>query len=182
MTDAAAVTVAGQGRLQRDGNSSIKSVRARGTWQGSMTTSLQVRHFDLRTDGPEAVGGANTAPTPMELIAAALNGCVTVVIETVAAELGIELRSVETSSVAHMDTRGFRGTADVTPHFIDYTLTVQLHSSATAPERQLLRELAEKRCPALNLVRDAGVALDVIWDWSAASQPSMPPSRTLRSE
>lgn len=84
-----------------------------------MTTALQVRNFELRTDEPEAAGGTNSAPTPMELVAAALNGCITVVIETIATELGITLDAIKTSSLAHLDVRGFRGTADVTPHFID---------------------------------------------------------------
>jgi len=144
----------------------IKSVRAAGSWKGSMTTALRVRGFELSTDEPPAVGGTDSAPTPMELVAAALNGCITVVIETVATELGIALESVDTSSVAHLDTRGFRGTADVSPHFLDYALTVQLVASATDDERESLRAAVERRCPALNLVRDAGVPLTIDWQWA----------------
>lgn len=147
----------------------IKSVRARGVWKGSMATDLTVRGFELRTDEPLPVGGTDSAPTPMELVAAALNGCVTVVIETVAGELGVVLESIETSSTAHMDVRGFRGTADVSPHFIDYTLGVQLVATASQEERQRLQASVERRCPALNLVRDAGVALAIDWSWSASA-------------
>lgn len=145
----------------------IKSVRARGVWKGSMATDLTVRGFELRTDEPLPVGGTDSAPTPMELVAAALNGCITVVIETVAVELGVVLESIETSSTAHMDVRGFRGTADVSPHFMDYTLGVQLVATASQEEQQRLQASVERRCPALNLVRDAGVALSIDWNWSA---------------
>ncbi|WP_022900319.1 OsmC family protein [Humibacter albus] len=147
----------------------VKSVRARGSWQGSFATQLQVRGFELRTDEPVAAGGNDTAPTPMEFVAAALNGCITVVIETVAAELGVPLASVETSSAAHMDVRGFRGTADVTPHFLDYALTVQVVSPATPEQRDALQRYTERRCPALNLVRDAGVPLTIAWEWDCAT-------------
>jgi uncharacterized OsmC-like protein len=132
-----------------------------------MTTALKVRGFELRTDEPAAVGGRDSAPTPMELVAADLNGCITVVIETAAAELGVGLESVDTSSVAHMDVRGFRGTADVSPHFVDYGLTVRIVSTASRAEREDLQASVERRCPALNLVRDAGVALEIDWDWSS---------------
>jgi uncharacterized OsmC-like protein len=156
----------GQSPVQAEDVPVIKSVRARGTWKGSMTTDLSVRGFELRTDEPLPVGGTDSAPSPMELVAAALNGCITVVIETVAAELGVALESVETSSVAHMDVRGFRGTADVSPHFVDYALRLQIVASASHQERQRLQASVEHRCPALNLVRDAGVALEIDWDWS----------------
>ncbi|WP_281245346.1 OsmC family protein [Paramicrobacterium humi] len=53
------------------------------------------------------VGGTNSAPTPMEFVAGAVNACIAVVIETVASELGISVHAIETGSKAHMDVRGF---------------------------------------------------------------------------
>lgn len=145
-----------------------KSVRAAGTWRGSMTTEIAVRDFTFRSDEPEAIGGTDSAPTPMELVAGAVNGCITVVIETIALEQGIRLQQIETASKAHMDVRGFRGTADVSPHFQDYDLHVRVSSSATEAQRGELARLAEKRCPAINLVRDAGVKLEVRWEFVTA--------------
>lgn len=144
----------------------IKSVRATGVWQKSMTTEIRVREFGFRSDEPVAVGGTNSAPTPMELMAGAVNGCITVTVETVAKELGIHLEKVETETSAHMDVRGFQGTADVSPHFADYTLTLRISSSAPESLRADLRTRVEKRCPAINLVRDAGVPFELIWDFS----------------
>lgn len=151
----------------------LKSVRAAGMWIGSMTTDVSIREFSFRTDEPERVGGTNSAPTPMEFVAGALNGCITVVIETVAAELGATLRALETASHAHMDVRGFEGTADVSPHFTDYTLTIQIDVDADEQERSELVRLSERRCPAINLVRDAGVDFTIDWQFtpSAAVQP-----------
>lgn len=144
----------------------IKSVRANGEWQGAMATRLRVRSFELATDEPLSAGGTDNAPTPMEMVAAAVDGCITVVVATVAAELGIELAGVETTSAAHMDIRGFQGTADVTPHFVDYALTVRVTTQAPDDELTVLGAQVEKRCPALNLVRDAGVPLDLIWQFT----------------
>lgn len=141
----------------------LKTVRADGRWQGRMRTESRVRSFTVVSDEPEAVGGTDTAPTPMELIAGAVNGCLSVVIETVAAELGLRLTALEISSYARMDVRGFQGTAEVSPHYQDYLLTVTLDIDGDEETRGELRRLSEKRCPAVNLVRDAGV--DLVIDW-----------------
>lgn len=142
----------------------VKSVRAAGSWQGSMTTALRVRDFELATDEPEAIGGTNSAPTPMEVLAAAANGCITVTIETVAREFGFQLDAIETASHAHMDTRGFYGTAEVSPHFIDYALRVHVTTPETPERFEALRAAVERRCPALNLLRDAGVPVALEWE------------------
>lgn len=141
----------------------LKSVRAAGRWRGQMRTDVAVRSFTVRTDEPEAVGGTDAAPTPMEVIAAAVDGCITVVIETVAAELGLTVSALETDSHAHLDVRGFLGTAEVSPHFHDYLLTITLDVDGDDDSRGELIRLSEQRCPALNLVRDAG--LEMVVDW-----------------
>src|SRR5699024_11119999 len=127
----------------------LKTVRAAGRWEGRMRTANEIRSFTLRTDEPEAVGGTDAAATPMEVIAEAVGGCITVVIETVAAELGLTLRALETASHAHLDVRGFQGTADVSPHFTDYRLTITLEVDGDEDARDLLVRLSEKRCPAI---------------------------------
>lgn len=132
-----------------------------------MTTEVSIRDFSFTTDEPEPVGGTNSAPTPMEFVAGALNGCITVVVETVAAELGIRLEKLETASHAHMDVRGFRGTADVSPHFTDYALVIEITAQLSEAQRATLVQQSEKRCPAINLVRDAGVPLSIDWQFSA---------------
>ncbi|WP_010205534.1 OsmC family protein [Salinibacterium sp. PAMC 21357] len=144
----------------------VKSVRATGSWLRHLRTRVRIREFEFVTDQPLAKGGENTAPTPMEFVAGAVNACITVTIESVAKELDIALEDVETLSRAHMDVRGFAGTADVSPHFSDYALLVQIVTTASEPELAELRRLVDKRCPATNLLRDANVALDLQWQFS----------------
>src|SRR5690606_29471763 len=112
----------------------LKTIRASGAWQGSMTTLVESRGFGFRTDEPVAVGGRDQHPTPMQYIVGAVNGCITVVIEAVAAEAGITIASIQTRSTARQDVRGFLGTADVAPHFQDFALTVDL--VAAVPDGQ----------------------------------------------
>jgi uncharacterized OsmC-like protein len=144
----------------------IKSVRASGSWLRSMRTRVSIREFDFVIDEPVAKGGENQAPTPMEFVAGAVNGCITVTIEAIATELGIQLDQVETLTRAHMDVRGFNGTADVSPHFKDYSLLVQVVTPDSELKLDELRRLVEKRCPAVNLLRDAHIQLDLQWQFS----------------
>jgi len=148
-----------------DSPSTLKHVRSSGTWAGRFATELSVRQFPtFFTAEPVKAGGDDRAPTPMEYVVAALNGCLAVVIETVAAEQGVQLDGLELSSVATMDTRGFAGTADVTPHFLDLTNEARFAVSGGDEFLPALRQQVERRCPALNLIRDAGVP--VVLDWT----------------
>lgn len=144
----------------------LKSVRATGSWLRPQRTRVAIRGFEFVSDQPVVKGGQNQAPTPMEFIAGAVNACITVTIEAVAAESGIPIEQIETLTRAHIDVRGFNGTADVSPHFADYTLVVQIVTPAAVHALAELRQLTEKRCPALTLLRDAGVAVDLQWQFS----------------
>lgn len=147
----------------------LKSVRATGRWEGSMTTLVESRGFTFRIDEPVAVGGKDKFPTPMQYVVGAVNGCVIVVIESVAQELGVPIEAIDTFSHAHQDVRGFKGTADVSPHFKDFTLTIDLRTPVPEAELEVFKKQVERRCPAINLVRDAGVDFTLNWQITGAT-------------
>ncbi|KAA0977312.1 OsmC family protein [Paeniglutamicibacter gangotriensis] len=149
-----------------------KRIRAKGTWQGLMRTTVEIRDFSFDIDEPVAVGGTNSAPTPMEFIAGALNGCVSVVVEQVAKELQIGFTALETYSIATQDTRGFAGTAEVSPFFHSYRLEIHVETLLDDPAaQQELTKQVHRRCPAINLVKSAGVNLDINWVFAAQVVP-----------
>ncbi|GAA5225787.1 OsmC family protein [Paeniglutamicibacter antarcticus] len=146
------------------GSSHDKRIRAKGSWQGNMRTTVDIRSFSFDIDEPLRVGGTDTAPTPMEFMAGALNGCVSVVVEQAAKEMGIEFTRLETYSIATQDTRGFAGTADVSPFFHSYRLEVHLETQLDdAAVKHDLTKQVHRRCPAINLVSAAGVNLEINW-------------------
>lgn len=128
-----------------------------------MRTRHRVRSFEFDTGEPEAVGGDDSAPTPMEFVVAALGGCLAVVVETVASEQGLRLDALDVESAAMMDRRGILGTADVSPHFQQIVLRARFGLD-DADALPLLQAEVERRCPAINLVKDAGVP--IVLDWS----------------
>lgn len=145
-----------------------KTLRAAGTWTGRQQTRVAIREFAFSVDEPEAVGGRNEAPTPMEYLAGAVDACITVTIDQVAARRGLELTGVNTYSVARQDRRGLAGTADVQPYFHAYRLQVCVGTPET--DAGVLRDFAaavERSCPAVNLLRDAHTGLTVAWSFAA---------------
>jgi|GEM_PF-4138440 len=83
-------------RATRNGSMRTESMRTESMRTESMRTGVRIRDFTYAVDEPTATGGTNTAPTPMEYLAGAVNSCITVVIETIANELDIGLQHVHT--------------------------------------------------------------------------------------
>lgn len=147
----------------RDDRPRLETFHTSGVWQGGLHTRVAARQFALDIDEPPAIGGADEGATPIEYVLASLNGCVTVVIQTVAKELGIRVGGIETKAAGTLDLRGFLGTADVSPHFQELTLSVTLTTTAGEQELSELRAQVDTRCPLLNLIKDAGVEPRVTW-------------------
>lgn len=152
----------------RDDHPRLETFRASGVWQGGLHTRVDARQFALDVDEPPTIGGADAGANPIEYVLASLNGCITVVIQTVAKELGIRVGGIETKAAGTLDLRGFLGTADVSPHFQELTLSVTLTTTAGEQEISELRAQVTRRCPLLNLIKDAGVEPRVAWHVLAA--------------
>ncbi|MGP5219678.1 OsmC family protein [Arthrobacter rhombi] len=132
-----------------------------------MRTTVQIRAFDFEVDEPGPVGGTDTAPTPMEYMVGAVNACLSVVVEQIAGELQIGLEAIETYCLATQDTRGFAGTADVQPFFHSCRIAVHVQTGEhDAGRLDRLTTSVETRCPALTLIRAAGVVVDLRWHFA----------------
>ncbi len=142
---------------------------ATGRSTGALSTAVQARQFAFVVAEPESLGGTDEAANPIEYLLGALNGCVTVVVETVAAELALPVESVHTHASGTIDLRGFAGTADVSPHFQQLTLTVTLRSDVPEDRLGELKAQVLRRCPLYNLVKDAGVDIREVWEVRPAS-------------
>ncbi|MFC5995198.1 OsmC family protein [Pseudonocardia hispaniensis] len=142
----------------------LKYARSRSVWEGKMKSRLQIRHFShFYTGEPEHVGGDNSAPTPMEYVVASFNGCLTIVIEMVAKELGVPLEAIEMETEGAIDQRGVFGTAPVSPHFNRVINRTRVRTSAGQEALDEVRRRVMRRCPAFNLIRDAGVPIELDW-------------------
>lgn len=141
---------------------------AQGTWRGKFNTDIRSGRFTYATAEPEAIGGTDESPSPMDLVLGATSGCISVVVELVAKELGITVDALDIDVSGQIDIRGFLGTADVPPHFQAIQVTVRLVTDAPVEKVEQLKAAVAPRCPALGLFRAAQTAITEEWIVTAA--------------
>ena len=141
----------------------LKRIRSVGERTGVERTDVTIRRHTFTLDEPVAAGGSDTAPAPLEYVVGALNGCVTVLVDLVAADHGIVVEHVRTEVVAEQDRDGIAGVPGVRTHFSAVRLDVQVTSSADESAFGELAAEVERRCPMVNLLRDAQVEVEVRW-------------------
>lgn len=157
--------------------------RVSSTWKGGLASTVTVRDHTFDVDAPVSSGGTDTASSPMEIIAGAVESCITIVITARAAELGIELDGVNTYAIVKADDRGLAHTADVQPYYHYFRLQLVV-STAETDEAKLtqLTEFVERTCPALNLVKDANTTVDVAWAFVEAGTDGAGAAEYLSNE
>ena len=116
-------------------------------------TQAQIRDFSLTVDEPPTIGGADTGPTPVELVLAGLGTCQEIVYATYARVLGIPLTGVRVLAEGRLDLRGFFGVADVPAGFQDVTFDVAIDSPADPADVTRLVEAVNAHCPVLDILR-----------------------------
>jgi uncharacterized OsmC-like protein len=144
-------------------NTDLRKVEVQTSWKGKFQTENRVRNFSFLIDEPEKLGGDNEAPTPLEYVVGAFNGCILVVIEMVSKEIQFQYKDMTISSIAHIDRRGLAGTADVSPYYKDLTNTIVFQSVESQERLDELKKRVQKRCPMYNLLKDTGIP--VVLDW-----------------
>ena len=116
-------------------------------------SEISVRQHRLAADEPAALGGADSAPNPVELILAALGSCQEITYRAYATALGIPLDSVSVELAGEIDLRGFFAVDEaVRPGFQNIRGTVHIESSASEAELQKLRAAVDAHCPVLDML------------------------------
>ncbi len=149
---------------------------ADGKWEGGMRARLQVRDFEpIYSDEPPSFGGQDSAPNPMELLLAALNGCLAVMTQVIAREKGIEVHGITLHAEGDLDLRGAMGDPNVPPYFRTVRERVELQTSASPEQVRALQEEVQRRCPVYTLLKAAGVELHS--EWTAQHPVEASPTR-----
>jgi putative redox protein len=107
------------------------SVHARCEQKYAIETAI--RHHRVQADEPAAKGGGDTAPTPMEALAAALAGCTAITLRMYAERKGWELGTVKVDVRAYVDGPGYR-----------FERSVKISAPLGDDEKGRLLEIADK--------------------------------------
>ena len=118
-----------------------------------LRSDATIRSFEVGVDEPPTLGGADTAPNPVEYALLALASCQEITYRLHADHLGIPLNLVAVSLEGDLDLRGFFGVDhDVRPGFREIRGTVTLQSPAPAADLERLRAHVDAHCPVLDLL------------------------------
>jgi uncharacterized OsmC-like protein len=109
--------------------------------------------YTLDTDHPEVFASEDNGVTPPELALAALAGCLTAGVATVASNRGVQLNSVKATVSAGMDLQGILGIdGDVRNGFDGITVTYDIDADATRADLEAILAQSQKRSAVFDAI------------------------------
>mgnify|MGYP002640012307 CR=1 FL=1 len=146
----------------------IRRRHVSGTTHATMRTVLDYAEAGVQvTDEPAAAGGGGSGPTPLQSVLGALCGCEAVTFRRTASEFEFPYERIDFEAASTIDIRGRSGDRSIRPHFQTVKLHARVLTSSTQDKLDELVEEVEARCPVMNLMKDAGVRLDIRWEVAA---------------
>jgi uncharacterized OsmC-like protein len=113
---------------------------------GGNEMSPASRRFTITVDEPPFLGGADVAPNPIEVVLAALAGCVTAGIATNADMFGVPIDAMSIELEADVDARGMLGhDKSVRNGVTDIRYTVTIQSPASEEQVRRCKETIDRK-------------------------------------
>ncbi len=117
----------------------------------------------FRTDAYPAFGGADSAPSPLFYVLAALTSCNQVTGSLVAKDLGLSLGEWSFRIQGDLDTAVLVGGADGNANFHRVVVQVSVQTDATPEQFERLASETERRCPVTQMFARSGLDLSSTW-------------------
>ena len=115
---------------------------------GGHEMSPSTRRFTISVDEPPFLGGADAQPNPVEVLLAALAGCVTAGIATNADLFGVPIDAMSIELEADVDARGMLGhDKSVRNGVTDIRYTVTIQSPASEEQVRRCKETIDRKSP-----------------------------------
>lgn len=109
--------------------------------------------FTIASDHPEVFAAKDSAPTPPEIVLAALASCLTGGVAAVAQHRGIQLRSVKSIVEGDVDVRGILGMdPDVRNGFGAVRVRFEIDADASEADIRALVAQSQKRSAVFDLI------------------------------
>lgn len=109
--------------------------------------------FRIESDHPEVFAAADRAPTPPEIVLAALASCLTGGVAAVAQHRGIQLHKMRAMVEGDIDVRGILGMdGDIRNGFSDIRVTFEIDADATDDEIRALVAQSQKRSAVFDIL------------------------------
>lgn len=126
---------------------SVLNFSVNGVSRSSTKFESKARSFDLTIDEPENLGGQDEGPNPVEYVLAGYAGCLNVVLNLVAKEKGILINDLKLDVSGDLNPSKLLGGHEGRAGFKGINVSVEIDSSATSEELEVLLQEVKNRCP-----------------------------------
>ena len=129
---------------------------------GWVVTTKAGQHTAL-VDQPEAMGGTDTGPSPLDYVFVALGGCIVTIAKIVAGQRRIDLRGMDVEISGDLNLAVLRGQErDDRAGFQNISIKVSVDADMTPAEKKEFLEEVDKRCPVSdNLMNTTPIQIEV---------------------
>lgn len=126
----------------------IKNVQVEAKLLEKFKIEGHMRNHTVYVDQPEAGGGDNSAPTPLEYNLLALAACVITIGQIVAKQQRIQLRTLNVNVEADIDADVFMGKGqDNRVGFRGIKVITEIDADMSLAEKKAFLEIVDQRCP-----------------------------------
>lgn len=126
----------------------IKNVQVEAKLIEKFRIEGNMRHHTVYVDQPEAGGGDNSAPTPLEYTLLSLAACVITISQIVAKQQRIQLRHIDVKVEADIDAEVFMGKGqDNRVGFRGIKVITEIDADMSLEEKKAFLETVDQRCP-----------------------------------
>jgi len=131
----------------------VRTYKAQTKWLGGTKAKTRIREFKIDIDEPLELKGTNTAPNPVEILLAALGGCVALTYQGYAKKFEVDIENLVINLEGDMipggwideENRKRRG-------FEQIRYEVQLKTKASKEKIHQLHKLVEEKCPVSDML------------------------------
>ena len=125
-----------------------KTVTVESKLDEKLVITSDIRGHKVIVDQPAAAGGTDTGPTPLELVFAALAGCIGTIGRIVAMQERIDLKGMTIKVEGDLDTDGLLGKPiEGRIGFEGLTITVDVDADLSDEEKMAFIHKVDRRCP-----------------------------------
>lgn len=141
----------------------ISTIKVSGTWKGGYRVDVQAGDHAIIVDQPEAGGGKNEGPNPLEIFLTALASCLGTIAAIIARQERIELRAFEVTVEGDLDKAYLLGkTQEGRAGFTEIRASVNIDADMTDEEKKAFLKRVDNRCPISdNMIKNTKIVFDV---------------------